>query len=294
MAVPSFPALHHHNCLVIAPYTNLSWEKHHPWYLSGSEEHSYQKKSWADWNCSLIHRIFKWWRKQDWGKAMLEWQWEWYPWDQTCVEINPWEPAAKMMYRLSWITSGWYPIEMLHKHLWVVYVLSDSCSVTALWDCCTIWRSGWFCKHPPEDPPGGKVAWAVPWPGQPPARFSTFGALIWAQPLPANTGLHMADSCLSHWGQSKWCMAGDDWKGHETSSYQLVTCAGRQQASNLAPFYGSASPASAPLWVKLPGLVLSFINFTLSRLCRWSISLWELDSAFSLTAWNRKWRKERK
>lgn len=134
---------------------------------------------------------------------------------------------------------------MLHKHLWVVYVLSDSCSVTALWDCCTRWRSGWFCKHPPEDPPGGKVAWAVPWPGQPPARFSTFGALIWAQPLPANTGLHMADSCLSHWGQSKWCMAGDDWKGHETSSYQLVTCAGRQQASNLAPFYGSASPASA-------------------------------------------------
>lgn len=56
---------------------------------------------------------------------------------------------------------------------------------------------------------------------------------------------YMTDSCLSHWGQSKWCMAGDDWKDHETSSYQLVTCAGRQQASNLAPFYGSASPASA-------------------------------------------------
>lgn len=74
--------------------------------------------------------------------------------------------------------------------------------------------------------------------------FSQVFNITWAQSLPANTA-NMAVSCLSLWGQSKQCMAGDDWKGHETSSYQLVTCAGRQQASNLAPFYGSASPASA-------------------------------------------------
>lgn len=57
--------------------------------------------------------------------------------------------------------------------------------------------------------------------------------------------VYTADSCLLCRGQSKWCLAGDGWKDHERSSYQLVTCAGRQRVSNRAPFYGSVSPASA-------------------------------------------------
>lgn len=49
MAELSFPTLHHHNSDMTTPYTNLSWEKHQPWYLSGSEEHSYIKKKILNW-----------------------------------------------------------------------------------------------------------------------------------------------------------------------------------------------------------------------------------------------------
>lgn len=68
---------------------------------------------------------------------------------------------------------------MLQKHLWVAFVLSGSCSGASsvgLLYYIKGWR--WDCKHPPEDAPAGTVASAaVPWPGQPSAKFSTLPGL---------------------------------------------------------------------------------------------------------------------
>lgn len=132
---------------------------------------------------------------------------------------------------------------MLQKHLRVAFVLSGGCSghsSVGLLSCMERWV-GLQASSPGSH-------WWEDGLSSPVARPAFSQVLnIW------NTGLspclqtlvYMAGSCLLRWGQSKWCMAGDEWKDHEKAAINWWFVLGGQQASNLAPFYGSASPASA-------------------------------------------------
>lgn len=137
------------------------------------------------------------------------------PWDLTCAEIALGEPPAKMMHRLSSITPG---IRLTPSSDATETAASHLCPIKVL--CGTLVA--------PREAVG-------PWASSSGWRWEVACRGLW----------HVAGSCLLLWGQNNQGPAGNGWKDCERRRYQLVICAGRWQASNLAPFYGGASPASA-------------------------------------------------